>query len=112
MRILTKMLRQKAVYWEPQIADQFNEKRWELPVEIKCRWEDGGEEQLDYDGETFTPMHTVYSDRDLKVGGLLLLAYLVDMEGTEPPEEAVRIRKVMKTPTLKANKFLRENFTS
>jgi hypothetical protein len=111
------MLKQKAIYWEPLNRNKYGEQEFYLPVEIMVRWEQGSEEILQYDEKEWKPDHTVYSDRDLIKGGLLVGPFgknedpMVGLEAPlPPPESALRIKLVRITPTLKATKFLRENF--
>ncbi len=106
-RILEKMLRQKAVYWEPIWRDQFGDLLYDSPVEIKCRWEDELVNVVDAAGREQVFEALVYTDRDVKIEGLLFLGTEGDLEGAEPPQAAKRIRRFEKLPTLKADKFLR-----
>lgn len=108
MRLLTKMLKQKAIYWDLRGMDQYGEAVLELPVDIKCRWEDELEQGLDIQGTETTFTSTVYTDRDVKVGGVIMLGEVKDLEGPlPPPEDAHRIRRFDKIPTIRANQFLR-----
>lgn len=107
MRLLKKMLKQKAVYWAVARIDEAGEVIPALPVDIKCRWEDDLEQGLDLSGTETTFMSTVYTDRDVDEGGYLMLGELQNLKGPLPPKEAHRIRKFSKLPTLNAKQFLR-----
>lgn len=107
MRILDKMRRQYCVYWPPLGNDNYGEKLYGPPEELRVRWEDLGEIVLEFDGKEFVPRHTVYVGEDLEELGKLLFVRLAELTSQNPPEEAMIIRKFEKTPTLKANKFLR-----
>lgn len=110
MRILTRMLRQKCIYWELEgDVNQFGERKFLLPVEIKCRWEDVGEELLQDDAKEQVFDATIFVDRDVKEGGLLMLGTLADLTSSDPPKSILskRIRKFEKIPTMKGNRFLR-----
>jgi hypothetical protein len=108
MRLLTKMLKQTALYWEPDGSDGYGAFKFKTPVEIKCRWEDCNEQGLGLDGKETMFDSTVFAGEDLRIGGLLLLATLADLDGVgEPPEAAKRIRKFEKVPTIRARQFLR-----
>lgn len=106
-RILKKMLKQDAAYWEPDGVDQYAQEKFLLPVEIKCRWEDEFVQGLDQLGNETVYKSTVYTDRDVEVGGRLRLGFIADLTGPGPPEDSHRIRMFQKLPTLKADKFLR-----
>lgn len=110
MRILTRMLRQKCIYWEPEgDVNQFGARKFLLPVEIKCRWEDVGEELLQDDAKEKVFDATIFVDRDVVEGGLLMLGTLSDLTSADPPKSILskRIRKFEKIPTMKGTKFLR-----
>lgn len=115
MRLLTKMLKQKAVYWKLSSLefDDFGQPIPTTPVEIDCRWEDVGEEFLDSNGTIQLSRARVYVDRDVEVGGVLMLGELdssVDEDNPKENENAWEIRRFEKLPTLKATQFLRTVF--
>jgi len=112
MRLLVKMLKQKAVYWQLSALefDDYGQPIPSTPVEIKCRWEDVGEEFLDGTGTIQLSRAKVYVDRDVEVGGILMLGELdsgVDESNPKENENAWEIRRFEKLPTLKATQFLR-----
>jgi len=112
MRILKKMLKQKAVYWELSTLefDDYGQPILSSPVEIDCRWEDIGEEFLDKKGTLQLSRARVYVDRDVEIGGVLMLGELgsgVDEDNPKENDNAWEIRRFEKLPTLKATKFLR-----
>lgn len=78
MGIITRRLQQVAIYWErsgePNDFDAFGNPSYEGPVAIDCRWEDGTEEIIGPDGSPVMSRATVGVDREVTVGGLLLLA--------------------------------------
>lgn len=105
MRILRTMLRQDAIYWHPRKRDQFgNIKEYELPVDIKCRWEDELVNGIDQDGRETVFMSTVDVDRDVVIEGMLLEGLVKDLLGPLPPPEAKKIRKFERLGTLKRPK--------
>ena len=110
MRIITKMLKQKAVWWASTGFGNYGQPTVSTPVEIDVRWEDVGEEFLDKDGTIQLSRARVYVDRDVEIGGLLMLGELdsgVD-EATPKNNDGVwEIRRFEKLPTLKATQFLR-----
>lgn len=114
MRILNRILRQKAVYWEPGKGDKYGESEFKLPVQIKCRWEDAKFAELVETVEETVFKSFVYVDREVKEKGKLWLGkiddlkHLKDEEGRiTPPEDASEIRNTETFPTMRANQFLR-----
>lgn len=112
MRIITKMLKQKAVYWAPASPkfDDYGQPNISTPVEIDCRWEDVGEEFLDGGGTLQLSMAKVFVGIDVVVGGLLMLGELsssVDEDNPKNNDGVWEIRRFEKLPTLKATQFLR-----
>jgi hypothetical protein len=101
------MLKQEAVYWEPDGVDQFAQERFLLPVDIKCRWEDELEQGIDETGNETIFVSTVYVDRDVRVGGRIMKGTVNDLEGPAPPQESHRVRRFDLIPTLDARQFLR-----
>lgn len=112
MQILKKMLKQKAVYFAPTGTHTNQGKpKYATPIDIKCRWEDIQEQFVDIRGAISLSNSWVYVDRDLKTGGVLWLGTVATLTSQSDPFAnvgAFEIRKFMKTPTLKATKFLRE----
>jgi hypothetical protein len=109
MSILTKMLKQTAVYWAPDSMRGDGTWTFDDPIEIKCRWQDTQEQFIDKNGQVRISSAKVFVDRDLKGGGFLWQGSLVDLESTNPKENegAYEIMKFGKMPNLKATKFLR-----
>lgn len=107
MRLLVKMLKQDATYWAPGKVNDSGEFQPELPINIKCRWEDELEQGLDSGGVETTFKSTVYTDRDVEEGGLLRLGLKETLHSPNPPEDSHRIRMFSKIPTLDAKQFLR-----
>ncbi len=112
MRIIKKMLKQTAVYWSLASIEygDYGRPKITTPVEIKVRWEDGGEEFLDNSGTKQLSRARVYVDRDVEVGGILMLGELdsgVDESNPKTNDNAWEIRRFEKLPTLSAKQFLR-----
>ena len=120
MRLLTKMLKQKCVYWPPgseetggQDFDGYGRPVYATAIEISCRWEDIVEEFIKPDGTQDASRSKVYVDRDVRVGGVLWLGKLVDVSDLLVPKNnngAWEIKRFDKLPTLKATQFLRTAF--
>lgn len=111
MGLLTKMLAQRCVYWEPNGVDQYGQTQFKDPVELKCRWEDVMSTTIGAGGETLTSRATVYVGEDLPSGGFLMPGSTDDYcRLTKFPNEyptAFRILSVSKLGNIKATKFLR-----
>lgn len=116
MRILTKMLKQYAVYWPPgseaggQDFDSYGRPVYTTAIEIRCRWEDIAEEFIGPDGTDQVSRSKVFVDRDVRTGGVLWLGRLVDVGDLVNPKRnnnAWEVRRFDKVPTLNATQFVR-----
>lgn len=110
MSIITKMLKQTAVYWPPTGADEFGQPTWDEPEEIACRWEGVAEEFIDAVGDKQLSAAKVFVGQDVKIQGVLMLGELTDLEsGGEPKgnEGAWEILQFSKIPNLKNTEYLR-----
>lgn len=110
MSIITRMLKQTAVYWAPSGVDEFGKPTWEEPEEISCRWEDVAEEYIDSAGDKQLSSAKVFVGEDVEVMGVLMLGELLDLESGSDPKDnsgAWEIRAYKCIPNLKANEFLR-----
>ncbi len=121
MSLITRALKQWAIYWPPGSLNKYGEATPGDPIALRVRWDDTNEEQVDAKGQTFTTMSSVMVDRDLAVGGLLALSTGTSEETVlqdaatigDPPVEDDRvhpIRKTSKNPNIKAKEFLRQAF--
>ena len=123
---LTRICVQTAVYWGNPQEDGYGGKTYDAPVEISCRWEEGGEVMRDVNriqnqfspGEEFIPQATVYVLQDLDTYGRLYLGTLddldsADQENPEDVEEAYEIKKFLKIPAFRSTTiFLRKALLS
>ena len=118
MGIITKMLNyQTAVYWalaSDESAgsdyDNFGKPNFTDPIEIKVRWEDNMVEFIAADGTQQMSTAVVYVDRDVDLGGVLMLGDLDDVTDEDNPKEnenAWEIRRFDKMPKLKQTEILR-----
>lgn len=110
VNIATKFLRQKAVYWEIESRTNIHgEKLFEDPVEIPVRWTDEKEEFIDENGERSVSKAKVMVDRDMGLGGFLMLGEESDVEDEDSPIEsgALRIRGFSRIPSLDASAIVR-----
>jgi len=108
MGIISKMRKQKAVYWSPSGYDGFGQPTMGTAVQITCRWEDVHEQFLDNDGQEQTSSAKVYVSQDVELGGYL---WLGDISGkpSDPKTDnsSWEIRKFENLPNLKATEFLK-----
>jgi len=110
MSIITRMRKQDAVYWPYDSIDQFGKKAFGSATAIRVRWEDINEEYLDGAGERRMSKALVYVDRDVLIGGMLMLGTIADITDTvniRENEGAWEIRRFDKLPNLKNTEYLR-----
>jgi hypothetical protein len=109
MSIITKVLRQRCVYWPPLGSDQFGEQRLGRPVELKCRWDDNNEEFISVDGTRLVGKGRVMVSSDVEPLGYLWLGTLASLPShvaTECPA-AQQIMQFQKVPNFRATEFVR-----
>ena len=114
MRIIKKVLKMRAAYWEPGSPDDAGNKTFAAPVEIKCRWEERVQEFSGTNNEAMLSNAVVYVDRDVKTLGVLKLLEvgqtLNGLTSTTNPfanDKAWEIKRFDKLPTIKATQFVR-----
>jgi len=117
MSFITRMLKQTCVYWPLGSeesggvdVDNYGQLIYASPVELKCRWDDEVMEVLDAQGTIFISHAKLYIDRDVSIGGVLMLGTLDDVEYIDDPkanEGAYEIKAFLKNPNLKATEFSR-----
>lgn len=127
MSIITKMLKQKAVYWAPSGPGQFGRTGFAQPVVLKCRWQDGSDifakAQEGGVNKEEVSTATVYVDRDVEEQGVLWLppepfdkvenedvVVLAQVTNPDKPFEndgAREIKSFGKVPNLKRKEFIR-----
>lgn len=103
---------QTLVYWplQEQTFDAYGKPQLTAPIEIKGRWEDRAEEFIDSRDTCRTSRAVVYPDRDLEVGGKLMLGRIseLDEEHTPIPNRAWEILAVEKSSTLRGRRQFRK----
>ena len=118
MSLISRMRKQTAVYWALLGADSagvvdyddYGQPQYTDPVEIACRWEEVTVEFLDAQGTRQISNASVYVDRDVDLGGVLMLGELTDITDDDIPKEndnAWEIRRYEKMPNLRNTEFLR-----
>lgn len=120
MGIITRMLKQTAVYWPPGSTDSdgddfddFGVPIVTTPLEISVRWEDIAEEFIDSEGTRQISRSRIYVDRDVEIGGILMLGELTDITDAVNIKEndgAWEIRQFEKLPNLRQTETLRTVF--
>lgn len=112
VRIAVRVMKATAVYWPPETNwDEFGKPIPDEPIEIGCRWEKKAEEFIDPEGTQQISQALVFVDRDLEIGGILMLGTLVDIVDYVNPkanEEAWEIKSFKKLPDLRGTKYLRQ----
>ncbi len=118
MSIITRMLKQKAVYWAlagvesgGEDYDEFGQPQYTVPVEVACRWETKTVEFLGPQGTQEISNAVVYVDQDVDVGGVLMLGELTDIDSSltvpKQNEETWEIRRFEKLPNFRNTENLR-----
>jgi hypothetical protein len=115
MSLLVRMRRQTCVFWPVGDTDGLDEDAhgnpaYGTPVEVPCRWDETTVEYLSKDGTKEVSNCQVFVDRDMAVGGLLMLGTLDDIQDSENPmlnDGVHEIKSFQKTPNLKVSEYLR-----
>lgn len=93
MSIIEKMRKQKAVWWKKTGADKFGKNTYDAAIEVKCRWENGEGETINSQGITVPSSCTVYVDRTMTPGDVLMLITLAELSApqisSQDPERLV-----------------------
>ena len=111
VKVALKAMKQSAVWWPKEGVSSFGKPTYGTPEEISCRWEVVRKEFIDPTGERQASNASLFVDRDVSVGDVLLLGSLsTSVDQTDPyaNEGAWEIRMFSKMPDLKGRKFLRE----
>jgi len=114
MSIITRMLKQTAVYWALNITtpyDNYGQPQYEDPIEMSVRWEAKTVEFLGPEGNTLLSNAVVYVGQDVVLGGVLMLGELTDINSSltipKQNDETWEIRRFEKLPNLQNTEFLR-----
>jgi hypothetical protein len=120
MGLIERANKQQAVYWPLGSADSggvdydnYGNIQHAAPIQIKCRWTDKNELFIGPNGEQRTSKAKVLVDRDVSVGGMLMLGVLadvIDLATHKENKEAWEIQAFHKIPDLRAKRFLRKVF--
>lgn len=100
-------MRQVATYWAPTGRVVFGNPELDQPVLIKCRWQGRAVSFLTESGEQRVSRAVVYTDRELRTGGVIALG---DWSGyIDNPLEidrAQRVAQVGSSPSVGADEVL------
>jgi hypothetical protein len=106
--VISRMRRQRAVYWPATSIDSQNRVVLGTPVQIDCRWEEKSTEFIDIDGQPTVSSVVVYVDRDVTLRGYLWLGLLASAP-TDPRvvSSGREIRSFEKIPNFRNTDTLR-----
>ena len=110
MSVITKVLKQDCVYWEPGPADGYGQPTYLTAIAIKARWAGGSAQVIKPDGTIVQSTAVVMTDRDVIIGGVLMLGSLDDVKDLVNPtknEEAFEIIQFHKVPNFKVTEYMR-----
>lgn len=110
MSIISKMRRQKAVWWAQGGTDDYGNPTYSAAVEINCRWEDVIKEYIDSQGAKRLSSAVVYVDRDMKPGDILRLGTLASVTAPSAPKSNTgwaAVEAFHNLPNLKTTEFLK-----
>lgn len=95
--IIKRMRQQICVFWPLEGYDQYAQPQYGDAVEIACRWDDAGSLYLNEAGEKFVSGATVYPDRDIPNGSLMIKSALVNVTYPTDPRRNDKVFEVKKT---------------
>lgn len=116
MRLLTRMLRQDAVWWAQSqdsdgrpVHDEHGQLLYDDPVAVRVRWEDIREEYIASNGSKEISRSKIFVAVDMKPGDYLMLGELDSSIAEDPrdEEQAFDIKSWNKVPTLSGRRYAR-----
>lgn len=108
MSIITRMQKQRAIWWKRLAPDKYGNFSFDPPIEIACRWDDVNENFIDPRGEQLTTHALVYVDRVMLPGDRLKLGELETDTPDNPLDiDTHDIKRMDINPNFKATEFLR-----
>jgi hypothetical protein len=115
MSIITRVLRQDAVYWAPNSTLGYDGKPegFDAPIAVKVRWTDEEKFHVLESGTQVISQSEVMINIDVKKEGYLWLGDLSEVSGVTNPREqenAWEIMRFEKIPNLRATEFLRQAY--
>ena len=110
--VATKTMKATAVYWPPENTyDSYGKPVPRDPFEILVRWDNVVEEFVDEEGVPQMSKAKLIVDRDLEIGGVLMLGELTDIEDYVNPKEnpdAWEIKLFSKIADFRGSKYIRQ----
>ena len=91
---------QKATYWANPVQGGFGGITFDAPIVLNVRWEDRTERFTDMAGQEQISRAVVYTDRDLDLGGYLVLDESVATDPTQV-EGALYVQRSDEIPDLR-----------
>lgn len=113
LSLAKKVMKQTVVYWRRDDVNDDGQPTWHDPIEVPCRWDYDVAEVVTPQGETFNSTAKVIVDRDMDVGGVIMLGSFDDVTDEANPKEnaeAWEIKHFKRTANIKGKKYLREAF--
>jgi len=110
MSAITKVLKQKCVYWAPGTPDAYGQTTYSEAIELNCRWDDNQQQIIRDDGTMVMSKAEVMLSADVIVGGVLKFGTLDDVLYMNEPtrnDGAFEILKFDKNPNFKCTEFVR-----
>lgn len=110
MSVITKVLKQTCVYWEPNAVDDFGGASYLSPIELSCRWDDLIQEIIGQTEDKVISKASVMVSQDVKVGGVLFLGTLDDVTDFIDPKQNENTGEIIsfaRIPNFKATEFVR-----
>lgn len=110
MSLISRMRRQRAVWWKAVGLDEFGQPVFDEPVEIACRWESKAMTFIDTEGKEAVSDALVYVDRNMSVkGDRLWRGKLKELEGETDPhkvQDTFPVRHFGTLPNIRATENL------
>ncbi len=110
MSIITKVLKQKCVYWAKIGNDEFGQPAYGAAIELDCRWSDKVEQIVNSEGAMVVSKTKVMVSVDVVIGGILIFSELASVQHLIEPQRntgAYEIIQFDKVPNFKCTEFLR-----
>jgi hypothetical protein len=119
---ISKMLKQKCVYWPSPTNDGYGGFSFADPAELSCRWEEMQQIILDSKGETITSRALVFLSQDVDIDGMLYLGTLASLNLDDANDSSATwddprlvagtyfIKRFQKTPSIDGVGLLRKAY--
>ena len=117
MSVISRMRKQTCVYWPPKgdesgglDFDAFGNRQWGTPYEMTCRWSFKRENIIIAKGVTYQTRAKVFTELDVRPGGVLYLGRLTEVDQSDPKSNdgAWEVVAFEKIPNFKTTEYLRK----